>query len=240
MQQQPERVALISGGTSGIGRGIALALADQTCRVTVTGLSQEEADRFDAGGREITALPLDVTDPLAVQRLVGNFEQLDILINAAGTILRGGREHDPIAFAQVIDVNLNGTMRMCAACHTLLAKTRGCVLNVASMLSFFGSGFAPAYSASKGGIAQLTKSLAIAWAAEGIRVNAIAPGWIETALTQPLVADPPRREEIIQRTPLRRWGQPEDVAGAAVFLCSPAAAFITGVILPVDGGYSIA
>jgi NAD(P)-dependent dehydrogenase (short-subunit alcohol dehydrogenase family) len=108
------------------------------------------------------------------------------------------------------------------------------------MLTFFGSGFVPAYSASKGGIAQLTKSLAIAWAGKGIRVNAIAPGWIETAMTQPLVEDAARRQAILERTPLGRWGQPEDIAGAALFLCSPAAAFITGTILPVDGGYSIA
>jgi 2-dehydro-3-deoxy-D-gluconate 5-dehydrogenase len=131
-------------------------------------------------------------------------------------------------------------MRVCAAARPLLAKTRGCVINIASMLSFFGSGFVPAYSASKGGIVQLTKSLAIAWAADGIRVNAIAPGWIETAMTAPLVADPARRDAITARTPLARWGQPADVAGAALFLASPAAAFITGVILPVDGGYSIA
>jgi NAD(P)-dependent dehydrogenase (short-subunit alcohol dehydrogenase family) len=160
-------------------------------------------------------------------------------VNSAGTILRGGQEHDPLEFAKVIDVNLTGTMRMCAACRALLVASRGCVLNIASMLSFFGSGQVPAYSSSKGGIAQLTKSLAIAWAADGVRVNAIAPGWIETALTQPLVADRQRYAEIISRTPLGRWGQPEDMAGAARFLCSPAAAFITGVILPVDGGYSI-
>jgi NAD(P)-dependent dehydrogenase (short-subunit alcohol dehydrogenase family) len=145
-----------------------------------------------------------------------------------------------VEFAKVIDVNLTGTMRLCAACRTRLAASRGCVLNIASMLSFFGSAAVPAYSASKGGIAQLTKSLAIAWAPDGVRVNAIAPGWIETALTEPLYSDPQRRDEILRRTPLGRWGQPADVAGAAVFLCSPAAAFITGVILPVDGGYSIA
>ena len=113
-------------------------------------------------------------------------------------------------------------------------------MNTASMLTFFGSGFVPAYSASKGGVAQLTKSLAIAWAAEGIRVNAVAPGWIATAFTQPLLDDDERSQTVLSRTPLGRWGRPEDVAGAVCFLCSKTAAFITGVVLPIDGGYSIA
>jgi NAD(P)-dependent dehydrogenase (short-subunit alcohol dehydrogenase family) len=155
-------------------------------------------------------------------------------------ILRDGQEFDPGNFARVVDVNLNGTMRMCAAARELLFASRGCVINIASMLAFFGSGYAPAYSASKGGIAQLTKSLAIAWAPQGVRVNAIAPGWIETPLTAPLTSDAAMRTAISDRTPLGRWGKPADVAGAAQFLASPAAAFITGVILPVDGGYSIA
>ena len=117
---------------------------------------------------------------------------------------------------------------------------RGSILNIASMLSFFGSGFAPAYSASKGGIAQLTKSLAIAWAPDSIRCNALAPGWIATPLTQALREDEDRSRAIVERTPMRRWGRPADVSGPALFLLSPAAAFITGAILPVDGGYSIA
>ena len=108
------------------------------------------------------------------------------------------------------------------------------------MLSFFGGGHAPAYSSSKGGIVQLTRSLALAWAPEGIRVNAVAPGWISTEMTRPLQDDEARSKAILDRTPLKRWGTPEDVAGAAVFLCSPAAAFITGAVLPVDGGYSAA
>ena len=114
------------------------------------------------------------------------------------------------------------------------------MLNIASMLSYFGSRYAPAYSSSKGGIVQLTRSLAIAWANQQVRVNALAPGWIETELTKPLHENPERSEQILERTPLGRWGQPADVASAAVFLCSADARFITGTVLPVDGGYSIA
>jgi NAD(P)-dependent dehydrogenase (short-subunit alcohol dehydrogenase family) len=234
---------LVSGGTSGIGWAIAQAFAAAGHQVVATGVSEaevakarEEVGRNTAPSYQI----LDVRSSEQIAHLIASFSGLDVLVNCAGIIRRGGAEHDPAAFAEVLDVNLTGTMRLCAAARPLLKESRGCVLNTASMLSFFGSGVAPAYSASKGGVAQLTKSLAIAWAADGIRVNAIAPGWIETPLTQPLTADPARRQAIIDRTPLARWGQPEDVAGAALFLCSPAAAFITGVILPVDGGYSIA
>jgi NAD(P)-dependent dehydrogenase (short-subunit alcohol dehydrogenase family) len=233
---------LVTGGTSGIGQAISLALAAEGCRVLATGLGSAEIERFRATSAldAVETTTLDVSSAMDVRRVVGSLAQLSILVNCAGTIRRGGAEHDPAVFAEVIDVNLNGSMRMCAAALPLLEQSRGCVVNIASMLSYFGSGFVPAYSASKGGIAQLTKSLAIAWAAKGIRVNAIAPGWIETAMTQPLVEDVARRQAILDRTPLGRWGQPQDVAGAALFLCSPAAAFITGAVLPVDGGYSIA
>jgi NAD(P)-dependent dehydrogenase (short-subunit alcohol dehydrogenase family) len=231
--------ALVTGGTSGIGRAIALALAAQGCGVTVTGRTEAEVEAFRNSEDAITARSLDVTDHDAIDQLVSQFDRLDILINAAGILLRGEREFQLPEFLNVVDVNLSGTMRMCLACQPLLARRGGSVVNLASMLSFFGSGFVPAYSASKGGVAQLTKSLAIAWAAQQFRVNAIAPGWIDTAMTQPLRDSPERSQAILERTPMRRWGRPEDVAGAAVFLCSSAAAFVTGVILPVDGGYSI-
>ena len=140
----------------------------------------------------------------------------------------------------VLDVNLHGAMRGAAAARPILTRGVGTILNIASMLSFFGGALVPGYSASKGGIAQLTKSLALAYAAEGLRVNALAPGWIATPLTQALREDPARSEAILSRTALRRWGEPQDIAGAAVFLASPLAAFITGVVLPVDGGYLVA
>jgi 2-dehydro-3-deoxy-D-gluconate 5-dehydrogenase len=234
------RQVLITGGTSGIGRAMAEAFAADGCRVVATGRTAAEVEKSAPLHENVTARVLDVSSAEQIAALAATFNRLDVLVNAAGMILRDGQEFDPLNFARVVDINLNGTMRMCAAASELLFASGGCVINVASMLAFFGSGYAPAYSASKGGVAQLTKSLAIAWAPRGVRVNAIAPGWIETPLTAPLVADPGKRDAITARTPLGRWGQPADVAGAAVFLASPSAAFVTGVVLPVDGGYSIA
>jgi NAD(P)-dependent dehydrogenase (short-subunit alcohol dehydrogenase family) len=229
---------LVTGGTSGIGAAIAHAFVHEGAQVTVTGATPAEA----AAAREhgVDARVLDVRDGAAIEALLSGFEHLDVLVNCAGTIRRGGAELDPAVFADVLDINLTGTMRVCAAARALLAARRGCIVNTASMLSFFGGGLVPGYSASKGGVAQLTKSLAIAYAADGIRVNAVAPGWIATPLTQPLQDDTARSQAILARTPLARWGRPEDVAGPVLFLASSAAAFVTGVVLPVDGGYLIA
>lgn len=232
------RTILITGGTSGIGQGIAQAFAHSGDRVIATGATQTEADAAPAHPN-ITYCAVDVRDQATVDRCVAGAGMLDVVVNCAG-IIRRGAEHDPEAFAQTIDINLNGTMRVCAAAREGLKARRGCIINTASMLSFFGGGLVPGYSASKGGVAQLTKSLAIAYAADGIRVNAIAPGWIATPLTQALQDDPTRSAAILGRTPLGRWGTPADVAGPVLFLASQAAAFVTGVILPVDGGYLIA
>lgn len=233
-----KHVAVV-GGTSGIGAGIARAFVLCGARVMATGATLEELEASTLRDVEQCTLEcLDVRDDAAVRALIGAAGALDVLVNCAGVIRRGA-EHDPKVFAEVLDINLTGTMRACAAARAMLAQRAGSIVNTASMLSFFGGGLAPGYSASKGGIAQLTKSLAIAYASERIRVNAIAPGWIATALTRPLQHDAVRSSSIVDRTPLARWGTPEDVAGAALFLCSPAAAFITGAVLPVDGGYLV-
>jgi NAD(P)-dependent dehydrogenase (short-subunit alcohol dehydrogenase family) len=234
------KVALVVGGTSGIGAAIARALAEVGAVVTVTGATRDEVERAraapDFAARD--AIAVDIRDGAAVQALLDDLPRLDVLVNCAGVIRRDA-EHDLPEFEEVLSVNLTGTMRCCALARDKLRHARGAIVNTASVLSFHGGARVPAYSASKGGVAQLTKSLAIAYAQDNIRVNAIAPGWVRTSLTQALQDDPARSEAIVARTPLGRWAVPDDIAGAAVFLCSPAARFITGAIVPVDGGYVI-
>lgn len=232
------KTALITGGARGIGWGIAEAMLKAGYHVTVTGLTEAEVGAAPSRPG-LRAVRLDVTSDAEVAALFAGVERLDALVNCAGVIMRGA-EFDIAAFQKVIDVNLTGTMRMCVAARPKLAASgEAAIVNTASMLSFFGGAMVPAYAASKGGVAQLTKSLAIAWAAEGIRVNAIAPGWIDTELTRGLMEDEARSAAIMARTPMKRWGKPADIGGSVVYLCSDAARFVTGAVLPVDGGYAV-
>lgn len=228
------KTALVAGATQGIGAIIANQLAAMGARTIALGLGQGDGSLSAA----VEVREADVTKQADLDRVLADLPTLDIVFNCAGIIKRG-EEHDVEVFQRVLDVNLTGTMRVCSAVRDKLKATKGCIVNTASMLTFFGGSLVPGYAASKGGIGQLTKSLAIAYAADGIRVNAIAPGWIATPLTKALQDDPARSGPILARTPLGRWGTPQDVAQAAVFLCTPAASFMTGVILPIDGGYMV-
>lgn len=225
------RSALVTGGTSGIGLAIAQAFAAAGASVTAAGLGTLPQDE-----ERLRFVTLDVTEDARCRALVDSMDSLDFLVNAAG-IIRRDDEFQIDVFQQVLDVNLSGTMRLCTLARPKLAASRGAIVNIASLWTFFGGPRVPAYTASKGAVGQLTKSLAVAWAAEGIRVNAVAPGWIATPLTQALQEDAARSAPILARTPLGRWGEPQEVAGPVLFLCSEAASFINGAILAVDGGY---
>lgn len=231
------KTVVITGGTSGIGQGIGRAFADAGAIVHVTGATLAEVEAGAAAEPRFRYTQLDVRNTEQVNAYAETFGPVAALINCAGVNLRAA-EFTVDGFETVIDINLNGSMRTAYAFRGKLAG--GAVLNIGSMFSFFGAPHAPAYAASKHAVAGLTKSLAAAFAKEAIRVNALAPGWIETAMTVVPRANETRNAELMGRTPLGRWGTPADLAPAALFLCSPLAGYITGAVLPIDGGYLIA
>lgn len=233
------KTALVVGGTSGIGLATVRRLLEAGCAVKATGVSQAEVQscQDDSGLAAVDFVVLDVADSAAITAYFSGLARLDILINSAG-IGRGASEFTEEGFLRTLEVNLFGTMRCCYAARELLAVSAGCIVNLGSVMSSFGSPTAPAYASSKGGVVQLSKSLAVAWGREGIRVNAVAPGWTDTPMTRGMSADVERNARVLGRTPMGRWGQPEEIAQGIVFLCSPAASFITGALLPIDGGYT--
>jgi NAD(P)-dependent dehydrogenase (short-subunit alcohol dehydrogenase family) len=233
------KTVLVTGGTGGIGGAVSVAFAKAGAHVIAAGWGQAELDarRADPDFAGIDIVELNVGDDASVQALADATPGLDVLINCAG-ISSTGAPFDVATFQRAYDINMLGTLRMCNAfLPQLEASGAGAIVNTASMMSFLGSGTAPAYAASKGAVAQATKSMAIAWAPRNIRVNAVAPGWIRTPMSAVAVSNPEFIERVQKRTPMGRWGDPQHLAGPVLFLASQDAAWVTGVILPVDGGY---
>jgi 2-deoxy-D-gluconate 3-dehydrogenase len=238
--------ALVTGSSQGLGAGMAIAFAQAGANVTLHGRSSvadSTVDEVRKTGVNSISVTGDVCDPDVCTRLVDEtinaFGSIDILVNNAGTIRRApAAEHSQEFWLTVIETNLNSVFRLSQYAGTkMLAQGSGKIINIASMLTFQGGILVPSYAAAKGAVGQLTKALANEWAAKGVNVNAIAPGYMETANTAPLRADEERSKAILSRIPAGRWGMPSDMAGAAVFLASAASDYVHGHILVVDGGW---
>jgi len=235
------KVVLVTGGASGIGYAIALSFLEAGAEVIVTARTEESIKNCKTitENGSLKIFKLDVTNDISIEKLFAEIDTLDILVNNAGIVKRA-LEYRVETFADVINTNLMGVMRICHEAFPKLALTKGNIINIASMWSFFGSPVSPGYTASKTGLVGLTKSLANGWSEHEVRVNCIAPGWIETKLNKDLREDKEQFEKIIDRTPMKSWGNPKDISGAAIYLASDKASFTTGATIVVDGGYSIA
>ena len=235
------KVVLVTGGASGILYAIALSFLEAGAEVILTARTEESIKNCKTitENGSLKIFKLDVTNDISIEKLFAEIDTLDILVNNAGIVKRA-LEYRVETFADVINTNLMGVMRICHEAFPKLALTKGNIINIASMWSFFGSPVSPGYTASKTGLIGLTKSLANGWSEHEVRVNCIAPGWIETKLNKDLREDKEQFEKIIDRTPMKRWGNPKDISGAAIYLASDKASFTTGATIVVDGGYSIA
>jgi NAD(P)-dependent dehydrogenase (short-subunit alcohol dehydrogenase family) len=229
--------AAVIGGAGDIGAAISNLFCDLGATVTATALDDAAIEGSPLRARAgLSIRSLDVTDDAAVDAFAKAHQRVDALINCAGILARD-REYEIATFMKVIDVNLTGTFRTCMAFQPALARTKGSIINIASMNATLALPRIPAYCASKGGVVMLTKALALAWAPDGIRVNAVAPGYIETSLNEAGRQDQEHYRRIADRTAFKRWGQPDDVAGAVAFLCMPASHYATGTVVAVDGGF---
>ena len=246
-----DRIALVTGGNGGIGLGMARGLGQAGATVVIVGRNEEKSAQalreLQSLGVLAEARACDVTDEQAVKALFADVAarhgRLDILVNNAGSTVRKPPQDFTLAdWNSVMDLNLTAAFLCARAAYPLMLKAgRGKVINIGSILSLFGAPYAPAYCASKGGIVQLTRSLALAWAKDGIQANAVLPGWIDTDLTVSARKEVAGlNDRVLARTPAGRWGVPQDLAGIAVFLASAASDFVTGAAIPVDGGYSAA
>ena len=229
--------AVVVGGAGDIGAAISNLFCDLDATVTATAVDEAALSRSVLRPRSgLTIQNLDVTQDAAVEAFAQTHERVDALINCAGILARD-KEFEIATFMKVIDVNLTGTFRTCMAFKTALARRHGVIVNMASMNATLALPRIPAYCASKGGVVMLTKALALAFAPEGIRVNAVAPGYIETSLNETGRQDQVHYDRIAERTAFKRWGQPEDIAGTVAFLCMAQANYITGTVMAVDGGF---
>lgn len=232
------RRVLITGGTNGMGNAMAHAFRELGAAVTVTGTRPREAYDTDLHGLDVRQF--DAGDPDQVERLISSIDGLDVLINNGAMVLYQGQEFDMEGFRRVMEVNLNAVMRLCMGFRPKLSKRRGSIINVASLAAYGAVRGNPAYGASKAGVVNLTKTLAVAFARDGIRVNGLAPGYVKTNITEVSHTNDQISDAIVQKTPMRRWGEPEDMVGPVLFLASnDIAGFVTGQTVTADGGYAL-